>query len=127
MHEMPVTKALLDMALKHADGRRITDVYLEVGKMSAIVPDSVEVFFQYLSEGTLAEGAELHFDMVPVEMTCEDCGRKQDLSAWEDESPQRIMQKAFARGCECGGKNLRVSGGVSFGLVSIDVEENDGG
>jgi len=125
MHEMPVTKALLELALNHADGCRITDIYLEVGKMSAIVPESVEVFFEYLSEDTLAEGADLHFDMIPVEMTCQDCGRKQDLSQWRDERPQKIMQKAFARGCECGGKNLRVSGGVSFGLVSIDVEDSE--
>jgi len=125
MHEMPVTKAMLDLALEHAAGRRITDVYLEVGRMSAIVPESVEVFFEYLSEGTLAEGAELHFDVMPVEMTCQDCGEKQDLSDWRDETPQQMMQKAFARGCGCGGKNLRVSGGVSFGLVSIDVEEGD--
>jgi hydrogenase nickel incorporation protein HypA/HybF len=125
MHEMAVTKALLDMALEHAEGRRITDVFLEVGRMSAIVPESVEVFFEYLSEGTLAEGANLHFDVIPVEMTCQECGRKQDLSEWGDESPVMIMRKAFTRGCECGGKNLRVSGGVSFGLASIDVEEGE--
>ncbi len=125
MHEMPVTQALLDLALKHADGRRITDVYLEVGRMSAIVPDSVEVFFQYLSEGTLAEGADLHFTIRPLEMTCQDCDREMDLSQWAAENPQLVMQKAFRRGCQCGGKHLQVSGGVSFGLVSIDVE--DGG
>ena len=127
MHEMPVTKALLDMALEHAEGRKITDVYLQVGKMSAIVPDSVEVFFEYLSEGTLAEGATLHFDMVPIEMTCLDCERVQDLSEWADEPSQAVLQKAFARGCECGSKNLRVTGGVSFGLVSIDVEPEPSG
>ncbi|MBN1180250.1 MAG: hydrogenase maturation nickel metallochaperone HypA [Anaerolineae bacterium] len=122
MHEMPVTQALLDLALEHAGGRRITDIYLQVGRMAAIVPDSVEVFFEYLSEGTLAEGARLHFEMVPLEMTCLDCGSKQDLSAWADQPPHTILQNAFARGCACGGKNLRVTGGVSFGLVSIDVE-----
>ena len=124
MHEMPVTQALLDLALKHADGRRITDVYLEVGRMSAIVPDSVEVFFQYLSEGTLAEGADLHFTIRPVEMTCEDCGGEMDLSEWVTENPQVVMQQAFKRGCQCGGRNLRVSGGVSFGLVGIEVEDD---
>jgi hydrogenase nickel incorporation protein HypA/HybF len=121
MHEMAVTQALLDMALKHADGQRITDVYLQVGKMSAIVPSSVEVFFKYLSQDTLAEGAQLHFEILPLEMTCQVCHRQLDLSEWSDRGPHLIMHKAFARGCECGSKDLRVSGGVSFGLVSIDV------
>jgi hydrogenase nickel incorporation protein HypA/HybF len=122
MHEMAVTQALLDMALKHCEGHRITDVYLQVGRMSAIVPDSVEVFFEYLSEGTLAEGARLHFEIVPIEMTCQDCSEKMDLSEWEQDAPHVVMQKAFARGCVCGGKNLRVTGGVSFGLTSISVD-----
>jgi hydrogenase nickel incorporation protein HypA/HybF len=127
MHEMAVTQAMLDMALEHAQGRRITDVYLQVGRMSAIVPDSVEVFFEYLSEGTLAEGAELHFDIVPMEMTCSACERTLDLEAWEEERPHIIMQKAFAEGCPCGSKDLRVSNGVSFGLVSIEVDAESGG
>ena len=122
MHEMPVTQAMLSMALDHANGRRVTDVYLQVGKMSAIVPDTVEVFFEYLSKGTLAEGAELHFEIVPMEMTCQDCGQQIDLSEWIESRPQTIMQRAFERGCVCGSKNLRVSQGVSFGLSSINVE-----
>lgn len=122
MHEMPVTQALLDMALKHAEGRRITDIYMHVGRMSAIVPESVEVFFEYLSKDTLAEGAHLHFERTPLEMTCQDCKQPLDLSEWSDRAPQIIMQRAFAQGCQCGSKNLRVTGGVSFGLVSIDVE-----
>ena len=55
MHEMAVTQAMLNMALEHAKGHRITDIYLQVGRMSAIVPESVEVFFDYLSKDTLAE------------------------------------------------------------------------
>jgi hydrogenase nickel incorporation protein HypA/HybF len=122
MHEMPVTQALLGMALDHANGHRITDVYLQVGRMSAIVPDTVDVFFEYLSKDTLAEGAKLHFEILPMGMTCQDCGQELDLSDWSDDSPQAVMRQAFARGCVCGSKNLRVTKGVSFGLASIDVE-----
>ena len=122
MHEMPLTQSLLNLALKNAGGQRITDIYLEVGRMSVVVPESVEVFFDYLSQETLAEGATLHFDIKPIEMTCLDCGELQDLSEWLDERPHIVMQKAFARACTCGSKNLRVTGGVKFGLVSIDVE-----
>ncbi len=122
MHEMPVTQAMLNMALQHADGQRIADIYLQVGKMSAIVPESVEVFFDYLSEGTLAEGATLHFERVPIEMSCLDCGQQADLSQWADESPQSIMMKALHRGCECGSKKLRVTGGVGFEMTSLNVE-----
>ncbi|MBI4786575.1 MAG: hydrogenase maturation nickel metallochaperone HypA [Chloroflexi bacterium] len=123
MHEMPVTQGLINMALEHAQGRRITDIYLQVGQFAAIVPDSVQVFFGYLSQGTLAEGAQLHFEIIPVEMTCLDCNTKADVSEWQHERPQTIMANAITRGCaHCGSKKLRVTNGVSFGMVSLNVE-----
>jgi hydrogenase nickel incorporation protein HypA/HybF len=124
MHEMPVTQAMLKMALNYAKGRRITDIYIQVGRMSAIVPETVEVFFEYLSTETLAEGAKLHFEIQPVEMTCQDCNQQMNLDEWLSETPQMVMQRAFAVGCACGSRNLRVTGGVRFGLVSIDVESD---
>jgi hydrogenase nickel incorporation protein HypA/HybF len=119
---MSVTQAMLDMALKHAQGQRITDIYLRVGRMSLIVPESVEFYFKYLSKGTLAEGATLHFETVPLEMTCADCGRRADLSDWADEQPRAIMIQALARGCECGSNNLRIAGGTGFDMVSLEVD-----
>jgi hydrogenase nickel incorporation protein HypA/HybF len=122
MHEMSITQAMLDMALKHAQGHRITDIHLRVGRMSGIVPESVEFYFEYLSKGTLAEGATLHFETVPLEMTCVDCGRQADLGDWTDEPPRAIMIQALARGCECGSNNLRVTGGTGFDMVSLEVD-----
>jgi hydrogenase nickel incorporation protein HypA/HybF len=122
MHEMSITQAMLDMALEHAKGQRITDINLQVGRMSGIVPESVEFYFEYLSQGTLAEGATLHFEAVPLEMTCVDCGRQADLSDWAHDPPRAIMIEALARGCECGSNNLRVTGGTGFHMLSLEVE-----
>lgn len=122
MHEMAVTQALIDMVLEHAAGHRVTDIYLEVGRLSAVVPESVEVFFKHLSKGTLAEGAKLHFRMLPIELTCIDCGQRMDLDELSGSHPLSILQRAIAEGCKCGSKNLCVTGGVGFALVSIDIE-----
>ena len=122
MHEMSITQAMLDMALKHAKGHRITDIYLRVGMMSLVVPESVEFYFAYLSKDTLAEEATLHFETVPLEMTCLDCGRRADLSDWTDQPPRAIMIQALARGCECGSNNLRATGGTGFDMVSLEVD-----
>jgi hydrogenase nickel incorporation protein HypA/HybF len=124
VHEMPVTQALINMALEAAGGQRVADIYLRAGRMSAIVPASVEVFFDHLSKGTLAEGARLHFEVEPVEMACLDCGQPADLSQWAGQQPQVIMARAIAQGCICGSKRLRVTGGVSFGMVKIEVDED---
>jgi len=122
MHEASITEAMLNLALEYAKGQRITDVYLQVGRMSFVVPESVEFYFEYLIKGTLAEGARLHFEAVPLEMTCTDCGRQADLSDWADDPPRAIMIEALARGCECGSSNLRVTGGTGFNMVSLEVD-----
>jgi hydrogenase nickel incorporation protein HypA/HybF len=122
MHEASITQAMLDLALEYAQGYHITDIYLRVGRMSLVVPECVEFYFEYLSKGTLAEGAMLHFETVPLEMTCMDCGRQADLGDWTDEPPRAIMIRALARGCECGSNNLRVTGGTGFDMVSLEVD-----
>jgi hydrogenase nickel incorporation protein HypA/HybF len=122
MHEMSVTQAMLDLALEHAKGQRITDIHLRVGRLSGFVPESVEFYFEYLSKDTLAEGARLHFEIAPLEMTCMDCGRQADLSDWMDEPPRAIMVHALARGCQCGSSNLRITGGAGFHMISLEVD-----
>jgi hydrogenase nickel incorporation protein HypA/HybF len=126
MHEMAVTQAMLNMALEYADGQRITGIYLRVGSLSAIVPESVQMFFDYLSRDTLAEGAALHFEVVPIEMVCLDCGRQADLDEWAGEPPRAIVVQAQSGGCECGSKRLRISGGMGFDMVSIAVQDIPG-
>ena len=122
MHEMSITQAMLDLALEHAKGQRITDIHLRVGKLSGVVPESVEFYFDYLSKGTPAEAATLHFETESIDMTCVECGRQADLSDWKDEPPRAIMVQALARGCQCGSSNLRITGGNGFHMISLEVD-----
>jgi hydrogenase nickel incorporation protein HypA/HybF len=65
MHEAGVTERILEVVLEHAraaNAHRVTDVYLEVGEDSGIDTESVEMHWPLLSEGTVAEGAILHFE-----------------------------------------------------------------
>lgn len=122
MHEMAVTQSLLDTVLKHAAGRRVTEIYLRVGRLSSIVPESVEIYFDYLSRETPARQAHLHFEIAPAEITCQTCGQTVDIPD-SDDPPPLIIQQAFGRGCGCGSHNLQVTGGVGFDLLRLEIEE----
>jgi hydrogenase nickel incorporation protein HypA/HybF len=65
MHEAGVTERILEVVLEHAKeahAQQVTDVYLDVGDESGIDTDSVELHWPLLSEGSIAEGAMLHFN-----------------------------------------------------------------
>jgi hydrogenase nickel incorporation protein HypA/HybF len=126
MHEMPVTQAMLSMVLEQAGDSRVLGIRLRVGELSPVVPDSVAVFFEYLSRGTNAEGARLQFEPAPLETTCPACGANQVHRVVEGLRPQIVLARALARGCPCGAKALKLTGGVGFDIVDLEVADTIG-
>ena len=125
MHEMPYTQAILDMALKACSGKKITALYLDVGQFSSIVPESVEIFFKFLSESTLAEGTRLVFNTVPVKLACQDCGEEMTLETNSSQPIRQAIAQVFSKGCPCcGQKQLKITQGLRFDLNSIEVAED---
>ncbi len=111
MHELSVTQAILKLALSHADAAgadRVTDLYLVVGDFSSVVDDSVQFYWDFVSEGTAAAGATLHFRRVPATLRCRDCDHPF--------TPQDEL--ACPR---CQGLRIEVLTGEEFHLEAIDV------
>lgn len=125
MHEEPYTQAMLDMALKEARGKKITEIHLAVGRFSAIVPASVEVFFRHLSLGTPAQGARLVFQTVPIALCCTSCGRVSTLDIGMDQPVHPALGEALSRGCRCGGKKLKITDGLGFEMIGLTVDPQE--
>ena len=98
MHELAVTESILNIAVQHASQAgavRVTDLHLVIGQLSSIVDDSVQFYWDMISEGTICAGAELHFERRPATLKCLDCD--QDLCARRrtdrlSQLPQRAPQ-----------------------------------
>ena len=116
MHELPVTESILEIALRYADqakAKKITDLYLVIGQLSSLVDDSIQFYWDIIAKDTIAEGARLHFQRIPAEMLCQDCGTSFAPDAETLPCPN------------CGSVRLKVVRGEEFRLDSIDVEEED--
>ncbi len=79
MHEANFTReiveAILEKMKKHPE-RIASSVKVRVGDMLHLVPDSVKLHYDLLTEGTVLEGVELIFLEMPVRIKCLDCHRE---------------------------------------------------
>ena len=64
MHELSISSAIVDTALRHADGRRVTQVDVRVGALRQVVPESLDFYFEIVSRDTVCEGAALELELV---------------------------------------------------------------
>lgn len=76
MHEFGIAEDLLAALVAKAreiNAPRITAVKLEVGELSGIEIDALTFAFAAVSEGTLADKAELKIEKIPVRCYCSAC------------------------------------------------------
>jgi len=76
MHELPITESILKIVLKHAEMngvQKVIAIHLQVGKLSDLEDDWIQHYFDYLSKGTVAEGAKLKIERTPIIVRCNVC------------------------------------------------------
>ena len=113
MHELSVTQNILDIAegkAKEANASSVRQINLVIGDMSSVVDDSVQFYFDLLSKGTIAEGAQLHFKRIPVTLRCRNC------------SHEYIVEKENWQCSKCQAMDPEIMAGKEFYLDSIEVE-----
>jgi hydrogenase nickel incorporation protein HypA/HybF len=111
VHELSLSGAIVNTAVKHADGRRVSLVSLRVGRLRQVIPETLEFYFEFVARGTPCEGARLEQEVVEARLRCLPC----DLE-WAIEIP------AF-RCPSCGGSQVEIASGDEFLVESIEVED----
>jgi hydrogenase nickel incorporation protein HypA/HybF len=113
MHELAVTESIKEIAVRHAvaaGAKKVTDIYIVIGRLASIVDDSVQFFWDIIAQDTICAGATLHFQRVPARMTCLDCRQEYSFDADLIPCPN------------CGSYLAKVISGEEFHLDSIAVE-----
>ncbi|HOJ02304.1 MAG TPA: hydrogenase maturation nickel metallochaperone HypA [Anaerolineaceae bacterium] len=114
MHELAVTEEILRKAEQIAEQEqadKVTEIFLEIGRLSGIVDESVQFYWDEISKNTVCAGAVLHFKITPASLICKDCGKEYELD--HDLIPCPA----------CSGMNIKITGGDEFILTSIEIEK----
>ena len=115
MHEFGIAQRILEISQKELESRAVTApverVVLSVGRLRAIVPDSLTFHFDIIkTEMPQFRAAALAIREIPIKVNCGEC-----RSSFE------LQEMSFF--CEKCGHPLTVSSGEELSIDSIDVSD----
>jgi hydrogenase nickel incorporation protein HypA/HybF len=111
MHELSIAQAIVDVATRHAAGRRVVRVEVKIGHLRQVAPDSLDFAFGLVTQGTALDGAEFSITHVPASGRCRDCGVE-------------CAMEGFPLHCaRCGGLDMDVLAGEELLVDALELEE----
>jgi hydrogenase nickel incorporation protein HypA/HybF len=113
MHEMSIAQSLLDIIkeeMQKHDAKILRAVHLDVGLMTAVVPEALNFCFEVITSGTEFEGAHLNMNIVPLKGYCPVCEREFAIENYTFLCPS------------CGGSKVETTGGQELSIVEIEVD-----
>ncbi len=114
MHELSVMSNILDIVQEHAQKNNAKKVYkinLKIGDLSDIIPEWAQTYFDMLSKDTVADGAALSIEKVPVTVKCNSCG-----------NTHTFADKDWSFTCvKCESSDITLIEGREFYITSIEI------
>jgi hydrogenase nickel incorporation protein HypA/HybF len=111
MHELSIATAILNTAVKHADGRPVEVVAVRAGRLRQVVPDSLRFYWEIVARDTVCARARLALTEVEPRLRCAGCGH-----AWEPVDPIFWCP-------ECASDRVEITAGEELQVDYIELEE----
>ena len=112
MHEMALTQSVVEIAIEEArkaGAARVTRISLDIGRLSAVVPEAMRFCFAAIAAGTAAEGAALDIAELDGAGWCLDCGKTVPLN------------ERFGPCPDCAGYKVQMTGGDEMKIRELEV------
>lgn len=90
MHEMSLVASLMELieeTVRRHDVKRVGRVFLKAGRMASVEPMTLRACFDALAEGTVADGADLVIEEVPVSCSCRECSKVYRVERYDFRCP----------------------------------------
>ncbi len=110
MHELSISRSLVELACAHAEGRPVIRLRVAVGKLSAVMPDALRFCFETVRRDTLLHDAALEIEEVAGLAQCAGCG-------------QRFAMPLTGARCACGERQFRLLAGEELKIVELELQE----
>jgi len=115
MHEMSIAIKIIEVASgalpEDTEGIVVEKINVQIGRLSAIVPQSLNMCFDVARQDTPMSGATLEIEEIPIIGECNSCGVE-----------TTIERPPFKCG-QCGAEDLELISGRELLVTSIEVAD----
>lgn len=112
MHELSITRGIVETCTGRAAGARVLRVTMEIGTLTCVSPDALRFCYEVAIVGTPLEASELEILRIPALARCLACGTDVEMDD-------------LLAACECGSVELgRPRGGDELRIRSMEIEED---
>jgi len=114
MHELSVMSYLLDRVEIHAErmnASKVVGINLVIGDRTSIVDDSLLFYFDMLTPGTVAEGAQLNVRRTHMRCSCPQCAIDYRPDGYGFDCPT------------CGNIGNVTNDGTEFLIESLEIQQ----
>lgn len=115
MHELSVTKDILNIVLKHARRHGVAEIRkieLEIGALSDLEQEWIQRYFTTLAAGSVAAKARIVVKKIPCRFTCSSCRSEFSADLSSDEAlvcPQ------------CGSAEVHMTSGMEYTVKNMEA------
>jgi hydrogenase nickel incorporation protein HypA/HybF len=113
MHEMSIAQSILKIVTPQAErngAKKITLIRVRAGELRGIVQEQLSFLFEFVAKDTIAEGAKLVVEKVPIKSVCNECKHE-------------FMVQEYSFICpECESKDVDTIEGMELAVKDIEIE-----
>jgi hydrogenase nickel incorporation protein HypA/HybF len=110
VHELSLCGSIANIVGRHAEGRPVSVINIQIGQLRQVVPDTLVYCWELVSEGTPLAGSRIEVEAVPARMRCRACGHVAEVG----DLPVFVCR-------DCGSIDAEVVSGEEFLITSLEL------
>jgi hydrogenase nickel incorporation protein HypA/HybF len=114
MHEMSIAQNIIEIVdeiSRENQVRNVRKVIVKIGKLVAVVPDSLQFCYEAITKGTPLENSELEIHIIPIVAKCHNCKRTFEVESYFFICPF------------CESSEVKILQGEEFNVSELEVDE----
>jgi len=110
VHELSLCRSIANIVGRHAEGRTVSVVRIQIGQLRQVVPDTLVYCWDLVSAGTPLAGSRMDVEGVPARIRCRACGHVAEVGD--------VPVFACA---DCGSTDAEIVSGEEFMITSLEL------